>query len=330
MRKLFAYITIVIVTTLFVYMYTVSKFNPNIVEIDMPTFYSKDEIKELCEQMKKEDYLVISNVNNEIKNLKVYDGNINIYLNMNKFQAQNMNLNEDEAIIGMYTVKKENILVALDNIVEVNQKRYDINCIIENKNLLMTKWSNDMDEYSIDNQTLYLLVDSLKLSEEKNIVACILEKNNISFQKALFYGDIHNIVKKILYIFIVLESIVAAIMLYRKFKGDLRIMVRDFKLFKSPIKVALGIIGWVLLIIIAIIFMRKLLIIKLPFNENFTDVENIVSTFKIVKEKLNYKLANGFSDFNIYVIKMSFIYFILVIIGVIVCIKQLFKIHRKK
>ncbi|SHJ86268.1 hypothetical protein SAMN02745248_01142 [Hathewaya proteolytica DSM 3090] len=345
MKKVFAYITVVVMVTLCIYVHTVAKFNKNVVEIHMDNCSSTKETEEMRDDMRKQDYVTIYDVSSGEKNLKAYDGNINIYLNMNKFQAKNMNLNENEAIIGEDTVKEKNILVPLDNIIQVDGRNYDINCVVENKNFIMTRYRDDMKD-SIKNQVLYMVIDSSALNYEKDIIQSVLEKNNIKTSQCLFYGDVHNTVKKVLFIFMVMDCIVLAILIYKKFRENLQKSVEFYKSCKKNMTFAGFIYNYfikkrkfdviiqtaILCVIlgVSIILMRKLLIIKLPFNENFANIGNIVATFKVIEKRLRYKLQTGFSEFNIYVVKVSFIYIILLIVGITLCIKSLLKLIFSK
>ncbi|QSX04961.1 hypothetical protein JYG23_09690 [Sedimentibacter sp. zth1] len=344
MKKSIICLLVLILVTIIMLGYVNNHIDTNLVEITFESFYIPESVQQLVDKMYAYDYANVYDVLIDGKTIKVYEGNINIILNQYRLDNKSISLEKHEAIVGEKFLEKLFKDYAISNTLKFQGENYFINGILLDTNDIILKNLDSLEQNNIVNQTLYVEKSSKYEYVDKDIIQTALEYRHINYNSIKDYNDLYSVLKVILCFLIAMVCILTILLLIKK----LKIVIQEYKKRycklnriitayqyikqKNNVLSLLTIICLAVVIIfvflICVYAMKNLFTTRLPFSINITSIKNLDTLYLLIKEFLMHNFKYGFNCYEIIVLKIGFIYLIIItilLVNIITNIKQLYK-----
>lgn len=340
MKKTVCVLLTVIFITFILFLYVKSNFYKGVAEICLSDYHTLEETEEALEQAQIYDYLIIYDLYNE-ENSKVYKGNINILLNGIIKEKTNIELSEDEVLMGDKFAEKNYAYYPLGREHVFNNKEYRINAVITDSSDIYYNDIGMLENQNIKGQKIYAVLknkDGVNIDE--NTFLSILKSRNVNPVAHIYYDNISKLLLKIIilcfmviliYIIFKLKNVLKRLFNglkagYEDCKYDIDILeyIKKRENAKTIKDIILFSVATIISIICGMFLTVKYINLRMPYRFNPVSPKSIYGILKSFCDIISYYLNSGITEMSLIVLEIVFVYFavIFLIAAVYINIKR--------
>lgn len=330
MKKTICVLLTVTIITFLMYLYVESNFYKSIVEVCLSDYHTLEETEEALEQGQIYDYLIIYDLYNK-ENSKVYKGNINIILSGKIKEKANIELSEDEVLMGDKFAGKNYAYYPLGRKHEFNNKEYRINAVITDSSDIYYNDISMLKDQNIKRQRIYaVLKDKDGVGIDENTFLSILKSRNLNQSAHIYYDNLGKLLLKIIilcfmaifvYIIFKLKDVLKRLINglkagYKDCKYDIDILgyFKERENAKAVKGIILSSVAMVISIICSMFLTVKYINLRMPYRFNPISPKSIYGVIKSFYDFISYYLSNGVTEISLIVLEIVFGYFAVILL----------------
>lgn len=331
----------IIVTTMLI-MYVKSNVDLNIVEVQLNRKLEPVQIKDLIDEMYAYDYANVYSVLINGKPAKICDGNINILLKQYNYHDMKLTYTDKDVVVGeKYFEENMSKYRTLPETMQIGNNIYSINGVLLNNDDVIYRDLNLLTQCSVISQDVYIEKSSINGYVDNYTIKTVFDNSYTDIRKIYDYQDLYNVLRIILFVLITIVLLILVGKLTKLLKNNLSLFYNNYKSQRKSIyisqylsqknnifnllKIALMFIPIILIIVFCGVLLNDVLSTRVNINLNITSINNLDKIFNQYKEFLRYNMKNGFSYYEIIMLKISLCYIVLCVVAFLSIFKSLLK-----
>jgi len=329
MKKIICCACILIIITGSIIIYFHKYYPDNIMEICIGEYISPQTINDAIDETGVYDFVIVYDLFSEEENAKVYTGNINILINNKSKDNLNLLLNNNEVIMGDKFAKKNYTYYPLGEKHITKFGEYKINAIVSNCSDIYYSDLSILKNSNIKNQRLYaVLKDKDNNYIDENTFISQIGSRGISMASTIRYGNVENLLIKILILLIITIVIIILFNLCKKIKKSVVELMKRYKEVKYDFNfrqfvfqtnslkeirnIAVCMISSILLIILIMFLTVKYVDLRMPYKLNPVSPKSIYDVILLFINLVKYYIKNGMTEISILILLLAVLYFIVI------------------